>query len=342
MFFFCNGIQSPLVETGFTKQDVRNAANIVGLSIYDKPSNSCLASRIPWGQRVTSEKLARIEMGERIVKQYFDTKQVRVRDLNGIAKIEVDPPKVESFCQGDTINQISKKLEMIGFNSVIKDSTEDIVDLLEVADIDSNYTATYWPWIQSRDQENNINVWLPPTYEVVRNIALTDNVSFPWFASAGYTRGLTNALQARCKLTEDQRDTLYEGRINPMATFSDQGVVIWGNKNLQIADSALDRLNIRRLLLQTRKLISAVAVRLLFEQNDQIVRNQFLTLVNPILENIKRERGLADFRVQLSSDPEEIDRNELRGKIFLKPVPSLEFIILEFNVTSTGASFDDI
>ena len=230
----------------------------------------------------------------------------------------------------------------LGFNSAITDSAEDIVDLLDVADIDSNYTATYWPWIQSRDQENNVNVWLPPTYEVVRNIALTDNISFPWFASAGYTRGLTNALQARVKLTEDQRDTLYEGRINPMATFSDQGVVIWGNKNLQIADSALDRLNIRRLLLQTRKLISAVAVRLLFEQNDQVVRNQFLSLVNPILENIKRERGLADFRVQLSSDPEEIDRNELRGKIFIKPVPSLEFIILEFNVTSTGASFDDI
>jgi phage tail sheath protein FI len=143
-------------------------------------------------------------------------------------------------------------------------------------------------------------------------------------------------------LTEGQRDTLYEGRINPMATFSDQGVVIWGNKNLQIKDSALDRLNIRRLLLQTRKLISAVAVRLLFEQNDQIVRNQFLSLVNPILENIKRERGLADFRVVLSSDPEEIDRNELRGKIYIKPVPALEFIILEFNVTSTGASFENL
>jgi phage tail sheath protein FI len=236
----------------------------------------------------------------------------------------------------------SSQLTGLGFNSVEVYSAEEIVDFLDLADIDSNYTATYWPWIQNRDNENNVNIWLPPTYEVVRNIALTDNVSFPWFASAGYTRGLTSALQARVKLTEEDRDTLYEGRINPMATFSDQGVVIWGNKNLQIADSALDRLNIRRLLLQTRKLISAVAVRLLFEQNDQIVRNQFTSLVNPILENIKRERGLADFRVQLSSDPEEIDRNELRGKIFVKPVPSLEFIILEFNVTSTGASFDDI
>jgi hypothetical protein len=234
------------------------------------------------------------------------------------------------------------QLEGIGFTTVDTYSADDMVGLLESADIDSNYTATYWPWIQSRDNENNVNVWLPPTYEVVRNIALTDNVSFPWFASAGYTRGLTSAIQARVKLTESQRDSLYEGRINPMATFSDQGVVIWGNKNLQIKDSALDRLNIRRLLLQTRKLISAVAVRLLFEQNDQIVRNQFLSLVNPILENIKRERGLADFRVQLSNDPEEIDRNELRGKIFLKPVPALEFIILEFNVTSTGASFENL
>lgn len=243
--------------------------------------------------------------------------------------------------EGVTYNNVVQ-LTSIGFSTVSTFSADDMIGLLEAADIDSNYTATYWPWIQSKDTENNVNVWLPPTYEVVRNIALTDNVSFPWFASAGYTRGLTSAIQARVKLTEADRDTLYEGRINPMATFSDQGVVIWGNKNLQIADSALDRLNIRRLLLQTRKLISAVAVRLLFEQNDQIVRNQFLSLVNPILENIKRERGLADFRVQLSSDPEEIDRNELRGKIFLKPVPALEFIILEFNVTSTGASFDNL
>ena len=279
----------------------------------------------------------------------FTTSNVEFGDNNDLVSEIVDMIEEErsdsiyimSAPEGVTYNN-SSQLTGLGYNSVEVSTPEDIVDLLDLADIDSNYTATYWPWIQKRDNENNTNVWLPPTYEVVRNIALTDNVSFPWFASAGYTRGLTSALQARVKLTEESRDTLYEGRINPMATFSDQGVVIWGNKNLQVADSALDRLNIRRLLLQTRKLISAVAVRLLFEQNDQIVRNQFLTLVNPILENIKRERGLADFRVQLSSDPEEIDRNELRGKIFVKPVPSLEFIILEFNVTSTGASFDDI
>ncbi len=272
---------------------------------------------------------------------YTENQDIVALTVDMVEEDRADSVYILTSPEGVTYNTASQ-LTGLGFDSVDVFTAEDMVDLLDTADIDSNYTATYWPWIQSRDTENSLNVWLPPTYEVVRNIALTDNVSFPWFASAGYTRGLTNAIQARLKLTEEDRDTLYEGRINPMATFSDQGVVIWGNKNLQVADSSLDRLNIRRLLLQTRKLISAVAVRLLFEQNDQIVRNQFLTLVNPILENIKRERGLADFRVQLSSDPEEIDRNEMRGKIFLKPVPSLEFIILEFNVTSTGASFDDI
>jgi len=233
-------------------------------------------------------------------------------------------------------------LSGLGFATPDIISADEIVDILDNADLDSNYTATYWPWIQMRDRENSVNIFLPPTLEVVKDIALTDNISFPWFATAGYTRGRTEAIQPRIKLTEDMRDTLYEGRINPMAYFSDEGVLIWGNKNLQVRDSALDRLNIRRLLLQTRKLISAVAIRLLFEQNDQIVRNQFLSLVNPILDNIRKERGLTDFRVQLSNDPEEIDRNELRGKIFIKPIPSLEYIILEFNVTPTGASFDNL
>jgi hypothetical protein len=243
---------------------------------------------------------------------------------------------------GSIPDDSSFDLTGLGFSLPDQLEPEDIVDLLDAADIDSNYTTTYWPWIQMKDRENNVNIYLPPTLEVARDIALTDNVAFPWFATAGYTRGRTEAIQPRIKLTEEQRDILYEGRINPMAYFADEGTLIWGNKNLQVADSALDRLNIRRLLLQTRKLISAVAVRLLFEQNDQIVRSQFLNLVNPILDNIRKERGLTDFRVQLSDDPEEIDRNEMRGKIFIKPIPTLEFIILEFNVTPTGASFEDI
>lgn len=236
------------------------------------------------------------------------------------------------------------------YNMYLPDSTDqqaiiypqEAVDNLDNTGIDSNYTATYYPWILTRDTVNNTQIYLPATGEVCRNLALTDNISFPWFATAGYTRGLVNSIKARLKLTQEDRDTLYQGRINPIATFADVGTVIWGNKTLQVADTALNRLNVRRLLLQARKLISAVAVRLLFEQNDQIVRQQFLDSVNPILDGIRRDRGLYDFRVTVSSSPEDLDRNTLTGKIYLKPTKALEFIDIEFFITPTGASFENI
>ena len=219
---------------------------------------------------------------------------------------------------------------------------QESVDNLEGTGIDSNYTATYYPWVLTRDSVNNTQIYLPPTAEVTRNLALTDNIAFPWFAAAGYTRGLVNAIKARKKLTQEDRDTLYKGRINPIATFSDVGTVIWGNKTLQIRESALDRINVRRLLLQARKLISAVSVRLLFEQNDAKVRQDFLDAVNPILDAIRRDRGLYDFRVTVSSDAADLDRNQLTGKIYIKPTKSLEFIDITFYITPTGASFDNI
>jgi hypothetical protein len=221
-------------------------------------------------------------------------------------------------------------------------SAEEVSDFYSDGSFDSNYSCTYWPWIQVNDTENNVYIWMPATRDVVRNIALTDNISFPWFAVAGLQRGDVDCIQARKKLTLSERDALYDNRINPIATFTTDGVKIWGNKTLQVKESALDRINVRRLLLQARKLISAVAIRLLFEQNDSVVRNQFLSLVNPILDNIRAERGLTDFRVVLSNDPEDIDRNQLTGQIFLKPTRALEFIQLEFVIMNTGASFDNI
>ena len=218
----------------------------------------------------------------------------------------------------------------------------EAVDNLDTVGIDSNYTATYYPWVLTRDTVNNTQIYLPPTAEVCRNLALTDNISFPWFASAGYTRGIVNSVKARKKLTQDDRDTLYQGRINPIATFSDVGTLIWGNKTTQVAESALDRINVRRLLLQARKLISAVAVRLLFEQNDDKVRQDFLDAVNPILDSIRRDRGLIDFRVVVTNTPEDLDRNTMTGKIYLKPTKALEFIDIEFLITPTGASFENI
>jgi len=226
-------------------------------------------------------------------------------------------------------------------DDVIMD-VDDVVSQLDNTGIDSNYTATYWPWVQVNDTDNNVLIYLPPTRDVCRNIALTDNVAFPWFAVAGVQRGIVQAEKARIKLTLDQRDTLYEGRINPIATFASEGLVIFGNKNLQVKETALNRLNVRRLLLQARKLISAVSIRLLFEQNDEVVRNQFKALVNPILENIRSERGMVDFRVEVDNTPEAIDRGELNGRIFIKPTRALEFITVEFVVMNTGASFEDV
>lgn len=257
-------------------------------------------------------------------------------------------PGIDFYNHSSLVNQAIDMVEgdradsLYIVNAPNTDTVDEIIDQLDTVDLDTNYTATYWPWIQVRDGDNATQLFLPPTGEVVKNIALTDNVSYPWFAVAGYQRGLVNAIKAKKKLTLDNRDELYKARINPIATFSDTGTIIWGNKTLQVRESALDRINVRRLLLRARKLISAVAVRLLFEQNDEQVRNEFLRLVNPILESIKKERGLYEFRVTVSNDPEDIDANTLRGKIYIKPTRALEFIDVEFLITPTGASFENI
>lgn len=263
-------------------------------------------------------------------------------------------PGVDTFDHSNLVEETIEMIEQERADSLYIVTTPDtniVGDMLTVDDVaarledryDSNYTATYWPWVQVLDTENNKLVWLPPTRDVVRNIALTDNEAFPWFAPAGMERGDVSARQVRGKaLNLNQRDTLYANRINPIATFPDAGFKVWGQKTLQIDESALDRINIRRLLLRARKLIAAVSRRLLFQQNDDVVRNEFLSLVNPILENIRSERGLQDFRVDVSDDPEDIDRNELNGTIFIKPTPSLEYINIQFTITPSGADFEDI
>jgi hypothetical protein len=227
-------------------------------------------------------------------------------------------------------------------NAPNAEDVEGALEAIDGVDIDSNYSATYFPWIQIKDVDNGNQIYIPPTGEVLKNIALTDNVAYPWFAPAGYNRGTVNAIRAAQKLTLDERDDLYKNRINPIATFSDVGPIIWGNKTLQVRESALDRINVRRLLLQARKLISAVAVKLLFEQDDATLREDFLRQVNPILTSIQNERGLTDFRVTVSDSVEDMDNNTLSGEIFIKPTRSLEFVTVGFTISNTGASFDNI
>jgi hypothetical protein len=264
-------------------------------------------------------------------------------DINIFATPGIDWNNHSSLVnQGIDIIENDRADSLYIINSPNYTTADETISSLDDLGLDSNYSATYWPWIQVRDTDNATQLFIPPTGEVLKNIALTDNVSYPWFAVAGYSRGLVNSIKAQKKLTLDERDNLYKARINPIATFSDTGTIIWGNKTLQVRESALDRINVRRLLLRARKLISAVAVRLLFEQNDEQVRQEFLRLVNPILESIKKERGLYDFRVSVSNDPEDIDANTLRGKIYIKPTRALEFIDVEFIITPTGASFENI
>ena len=228
--------------------------------------------------------------------------------------------------------------------SGVRLTPDDIVNQLDGL-YDSSYTATYSYWGQYNDTENNRLVWLPPTAEVMRILALTDKTRAPWYAGAGMDRGTLNYEQLRFNPPLDSRDTLYEGRVNPLTKMinnNQTGLYVFGNKTLQIDDTALNRINIRRLLLYVRKLVANIGFRLLFEQNNENIRRQFESLVNPILRNIQQENGIFDFRVSLSSSPEEIDRGELNGKIGIQPVPSLEFINIDFVVTNTGASFDDI
>ncbi len=226
------------------------------------------------------------------------------------------------------------------------DALESQIVVNELADtgIDSNYAATYWPWVQILDQNLNKYVYIAPTAQVVQSIAFTDNISYPWFAPAGFNRGLMNVVRAQKRLTKADRDTLYEQRVNPIATFTQQGVVIYGQKTLQQRQSALDRINVRRLLLQIRKVVAAASQTLLFEQNDVTLQDQFKSKVEPILLQIQNNRGLYGFRVIMdatNNTPETIDRNTLVGKIQLKPTRTAEYIDLTFQVLPTGANFSE-
>lgn len=248
----------------------------------------------------------------------------------------------------DTIEMIERTrggdaLYVIDAPDMTTDETaQDIVDKLTSVDIDSNYSCTYAPYIQINDPDSGSNVWIPPTGEVLRSFALTDKVAFPWFANAGLRRGLIpSAKQVRKKFTEAQRDILYPGRINPILKFNDIGVDIWGNKTLQIKSSALDRANVRRLLIYAKLLIRQVAKGLIFEQKDDVVISEFLSKVNPILANIQHQRGISQFKVQLAPDsPEDTDRNLLFFQIFLAPISSLEYLAIEFTVSPAGVQFN--
>ena len=209
--------------------------------------------------------------------------------------------------------------------------------------IDSSYAAAYYPWVQISAPNTGKLTWVPPSTIIPSVFAYNDRIAAPWFAPAGFTRGSLSVIQAERKLAPADRDTLYAGKINSIATFPGQGVVAYGQKTLQKKASALDRINVRRLLIELKSYIGQVANNLVFEQNTIATRNRFLRQVNPYLESIQQRQGLYAYKVVMdesNNTADVIDRNQLLGQIFIQPTRTAEFVILDFNVTPTGATFE--
>ena len=219
---------------------------------------------------------------------------------------------------------------------------EEVVLNLEDSDIDSNYSCTYYPWVKYFDQDNNQYIFLPPTKDVVRNFAQTDNQTYPWFAPAGINRGDVDCVKAKFVTKLADEDTLYEGRINPIKTFAQDGPKIWGQKNLQINESQLNRIAVRRLLLRMRKLVAISCIGLIFQPNDTTIKQSFISAVSPILDSIRSNRGISDYKIEVNDSPESRERRELPAKIYFKPYNTLEYISIDFILTPEGVSFDNI
>ena len=209
--------------------------------------------------------------------------------------------------------------------------------------MDTSYGTTYWPWVQAADPDSGNAVWVPASTLIPAVYAFNDNSTEAWFAPAGFNRGgLSTVVRAERKLTQGDRDTLYQGNVNPIATFPNQGVVVFGQKTLQKKASALDRVNVRRLLITVKDYISQIADNLVFEQNTIATRNSFLSQVNPYLTSVQQRQGLFAFKVIMddsNNTADVIDRNQLVGQIYLQPTKTAEFIYLDFNLTPTGATF---
>jgi hypothetical protein len=228
-------------------------------------------------------------------------------------------------------------LDLVGYGSNILPVTTNALTY------DTSYAAAYWPWLQTLDPDSGRQVWVPASTMIPGVYAFNDSVAFPWIAPAGTTRGvLSTVIRAERYLTQGNKDLLYENNVNSIATFPNTGVTVFGQKTLQKKLSALDRINVRRLLIELKGYISQVAESLVFEQNTVATRNNFLAQVNPYLASVQQQQGLTAFRVVMdesNNTPTTIDNNQLIGQIYLQPTRTAEFIILDFNVLPTGATF---
>jgi len=230
-------------------------------------------------------------------------------------------------------------MDLVPYNSTVSQVTT------QANARNTSYAASYWPWLQVIDPNSGQLVWVPASTMIPGVYAFNDSVSEPWFAPAGINRGgLDQVVRPEIKLTQAQRDSLYSGKTNPIASFPATGVVVYGQKTLQTKASALDRVNVRRLLIALKNYISDTAQTLVFEQNTIATRNAFLSQVNPYLETVQQRQGLYAFKVimdESNNSADVIDRNEMIGQIYIQPTKTAEFIYLDFNITPTGVAFPD-
>ena len=277
-----------------------------------------------------------------ITNTSLTTKLVRACEARGDSMAIIDLPSVyvppsENACTS--------------FDKRIQTTPEAASAALVKRQLNSSYGAAYYPWCKIRDDQNSRDVWVPPSVVALGVMAYTEKRDEVWFAPAGFNRGGLNqgnagvpVLQVSEQLLSRDRDTLYEANINPIASFVSEGLVVFGQKTLQSTQSALDRINVRRLLIFIKKVVSRISNNLLFEQNVNETWNRFINAVVPELQSIKTRFGLSDFKVVLddtTTTPDLVDRNIMYAKIFLKPARSIEFIAVDFVITNTGASFDD-
>ena len=249
-----------------------------------------------------------------------------------------------------TINTLISNTTFRGDSLFVADlvpyDTERSTVKSEAEELDTSYAAAYWPWAQVRSAELNRNVWCPASVVIPGVYAQNDSIAAPWFAPAGETRGKLgrSVVKVESKLSKTDRDDLYTSKINPIATFPDTGLVVFGQKTLQQASSALDRVNVRRMLLDVKDTIGGFADRLVFEQNTQQTRDRFIRQCNPFLESLVQRQGLYAFQIKMDGQlntADVVDENKLVGQVFLQPTKTAEFIVLDFVLTPTGASFTD-
>lgn len=247
--------------------------------------------------------------------------------------------------RGDSIYVVTTPDKPFGVSDSIEEmySPDDVVSNLDASGLDSYYVTTYYPWCKYFDKENSMYVNLPVTRDVVRNMANVDNKKYPWYAPAGTERGTVNCEKSRIYTKLENEDVLYDGLINPVKTFSKDGVKIWGNKTVYHNEtSPMNRVNVVRMMLYMRKLIIEASRALIFDQNDEALCKEFEGLIKPILNQIKKDRGLTDFVLETSQTPEQIDAHELSAKLMVKPTPTLEYIEIEFVVTPTSVDFNTL